>query len=118
MEEAESLCHRLAIMDQGRLVATDTPQNLISGLPAAGTVTLTPTGPLTEDQLLSLNGAVASVQVLEGNTYLIRLSDSPGALDQVLEGIVRNGVHLERLKVEPVTLEDVFLELTGNDLRD
>ena len=118
MEEAETLCHRLAIMDQGRLVATDTPQNLISGLQTACTVTLTPTEPLTEDQLLSLNGAVSSVQVQEGNTYLIRLSDSPEALDRVLEGIVNNGVHLEHLNIEPVTLEDVFLELTGNELRD
>ncbi|MCH8896759.1 MAG: ABC transporter ATP-binding protein [Chloroflexi bacterium] len=118
MEEAEALCHRLAIMDQGRLVATDTPQNLINGLKATYTVSLTPTEPLTEDQLLSLNGAVSSVQLQEGNTYLIRLSDSPGALDKVLEGIVHNGVRLERLNIEPVTLEDVFLELTGNELRD
>ena len=118
MEEAESLCHRLAIMDQGKVVATDTPQNLISNLRSTYTVTIMSLDTLTEDQLLSLNGAVSSVQIQENNTYVIRLSDVPRALDSVLEGIVHNDIRLEHLKVTPVTLEDVFLELTGSELRD
>ena len=118
MEEAESLCHRLAIMDRGKVVATDTPQNLISNLRSTYTVTIMSLDTLTEDQLLSLNGAVSSVQIQENNTYVIRLSDVPQALDSVLEGIVHNDIRLEHLKVTPVTLEDVFLELTGSELRD
>lgn len=118
MEEAESLCHRLAIMDQGKVVATDTPQNLISNLQSTYTVTIMSRDTLTEDQLLSLNGAVSSVQIQENNTYIIRLSDVPRALDSVLEGIVHNDIRLEHLEVAPVTLEDVFLELTGYELRD
>lgn len=118
MEEAETLCQRVAIMDQGKVVATDTPQNLISSLKSTYTVTMMSQEPLTEDQLLSLNGAVSSVQVQENNTYVIRLSDSPRALDSVLEGIVQNNIRLEHLEVAPVTLEDVFLELTGTELRD
>ena len=118
MEEAESLCHRLAIMDRGKVVATDTPQNLISNLRSTYTVTIMSLDTLTEDQLLSLNGAVSSVQIQENNTYVIRLSDVPRALDSVLEGIVHNDIRLEHLEVAPVTLEDVFLELTGSELRD
>ena len=118
MEEAESLCHRLAIMDQGKVVATDTPQNLISNLRSTYTVTIMSLDTLTEDQLLSLNGAVSSVQIQENNTYVIRLSDVPRALDSVLEGIVHNDIRLEHLEVAPVTLEDVFLELTGYEIRD
>ena len=118
MEEAESLCHRLAIMDRGKVVATDTPQNLISNLQSTYTVTIMSRDTLTEDQLLSLNGAVSSVQIQENNTYIIRLSDVPRALDSVLEGIVHNDIRLEHLEVAPVTLEDVFLELTGYELRD
>ncbi len=118
MEEAETLCQRLAIMDRGKLVATDTPQNLISNLKSTYTVTMMSQEPLTEGQLLSLNGAVSSMQVQENNTYIIRLSDSPRALDSVLEGIVNNDIRLEHLEVAPVTLEDVFLELTGTELRD
>ena len=118
MEEAESLCHRLAIMDRGKVVATDTPQNLISSLRSTYTVTIMSLDTLTEDQLLSLNGAVSSVQIQENNTYVIRLSDVPRALDSVLEGIVHNDIRLEHLEVAPVTLEDVFLDLTGSELRD
>jgi ABC-2 type transport system ATP-binding protein len=118
MEEAQALCQRLAIMDRGRLVAVDTPQNLINGLEATYTVKMVVPDPLTEDQILSLDGGVASVQALEGNTYLLRLSKSPEALDSVLEGIVRSNIRLEHLEISPVTLEDVFLELTGKELRD
>ena len=118
MEEAQSLCHRLAIMDRGKLVAVDTPQNLISSLKAAYTVKIVSPYPLSEDQLLSFNGSVTSVQLSAENTYLLRLSDSPRALDSVLEGIVGNEIRLEHLEIAPVTLEDVFLELTGNELRD
>jgi ABC-2 type transport system ATP-binding protein len=118
MEEAQALCQRLAIMDRGRLVAVDTPQNLINRLEAAYTVKMVAPNPLTEDQILSLDGAVASVQTLEGNTYLLRLTQRPEALDAVLEGIVRSNIRLEHLEIAPVTLEDVFLELTGQELRD
>jgi ABC-2 type transport system ATP-binding protein len=118
MEEAQALCQRLAIMDGGRLVAVDTPQNLINHLEATYTVKMVVPDPLTEDQILSLNGGVASVQALEGNTYLLRLSQSPESLDSVLEGIVRSNIRLEHLEISPVTLEDVFLELTGQELRD
>src|SRR5919106_636702 len=118
MEEAQALCQRLAIMDQGRLVAVDTPQNLINNLKAAYTVKMVVPHPLTEVQLLSFNGSVTSVQLHDENTYLLRLTNSPRALDTVLEGIVRNDIRLERLEISPVTLEDVFLELTGNELKD
>ena len=118
MEEAEALCQRLAIMDQGRLVAVDTPQNLINNLATTYTVKLVVPVPLTEDQIISLNGGITSVQSLEDNTYLLRLQNSPEALDSVLQKIVGADIHLNHLEVGPVTLEDVFLELTGNELRD
>ena len=88
MEEAEALCQRLAIMDHGRLVAVDTPQNLINNLATTYTVKLVVPVPLTEDQIISLNGGITSVQSLEDNTYLLRLQNSPEALDSVLQKIV------------------------------
>ena len=118
MEEAEALCDRLAIMDRGRLVAVDTPKNLIDQLEATYTVKLTMGDPLTGAQLASLNGGVEFVQSLEGNVYLLRLKNTPAALNTVLDEIARNGVNLERLEITPVTLEDVFLEMTGNELQE
>ena len=118
MEEAEALCHRLAIMDHGQLMAVDTPRNLISQLDGTYTVKLVVANPLTETQVASLNGGVEVVQALEGNAYLLRLRNTPTALGTILDGIVRSEISLEHLEITPVTLEDVFLELTGNDLRD
>ena len=118
MEEAEALCQRLAIMDRGRLVTVDTPRNLINQLDATYTVKLVVANPLTEAQVASLNGGVEVVQAAEGNTYLLRMRNSPKALGTMLDEINRSGISLEHLEVTPVTLEDVFLELTGNELRD
>lgn len=118
MEEAEDLCDRLAIMDRGCLLAVDTPRNLISRLKAAYTVKLALDQPLTEGQMASLNGTVEFVQELDGNAYLLRLKSGPSSLGKVLDEMVRSDINLERLEIAPVTLEDVFLELTGNELRD
>ena len=118
MEEAEALCHRLAIMDRGQLMAVDTPRNLVGQLEATYTVKLVVANPLTEAQVASLNGSVEVVQALEGNVYLLRLQNTPIALGAILDEIVRSEISLEHLEITPVTLEDVFLQLTGNELRD
>ena len=118
MEEAEELRDRLAFMDGGSLKAEDTPRNLVGRLQAAYTVKLAMDNPLTEDQMASLNGSVEFVQELDGNSYLLRLKSGPSSLGKVLDEMVRSDINLERLEIAPVTLEDVFLELTGNELRD
>ena len=118
MEEAAALCQRLAIMDRGRLVAIDTPRNLINQLDATYTVKLVVAIPLTEAQLASLDGGVEFVQSLEETAYLLRLKNTPKALEAVLDEVVRNNIGLQHLEITPVTLEDVFLELTGKELRD
>ena len=130
MEEAETLCSRLAIMDHGRILALDTPRNLINQLKASYAVKLTLDKPMTVAQLESLNGGVELVQSEEQseeatdeaakseNTYLLRLANSPTALRAMLDEIDKAGLGLENLQITPVTLEDVFLELTGSELRD
>ena len=68
--------------------------------------------------MASLNGTVEFVQELDGNAYLLRLKGGPSSLGKVLDEMVRSDINLERLEIAPVTLEDVFLELTGNELQD
>ena len=127
MEEAQSLCHRLAIMDHGKIVAIDTPANLISRIKTTYTVKLVTDIPLTTDQCLDLGRGAAVLPVSQepaagpadgGQPYLLRLDNTPEALNGTLEGIVRGGITLKHLEIVPATLEDVFLELTGNELRD
>ncbi len=132
MDEAELLCSRLAIMDHGKLLAVDTPRNLVNKLEASYAVKLTMDQPMTMAQLEALNGRVEVLQsgeqddpsAEEGesssaeNTYLLRLANSPSALKSMLDEIAKIGLGLENLQITPVTLEDVFLELTGTELRD
>jgi len=125
MEEAEAICDRLAIMDHGKLLALDTPRNLINGLEASYTVKVTMEKPMTKSQLNSVNGGVEIIDSGERygddgseNTYLLRLANNPSALKSMLDEISQAGLGLENLQVTPVTLEDVFLELTGSELRD
>jgi hypothetical protein len=108
----------------------------INQLEASYTVKLTMDKPMTTTQLESLNGGVEVVQsrelsrklgepqkqaeddVVSENTYLLRLANSPSALRGMLDEIAKAGLGLENLQITPVTLEDVFLELTGTELRD
>lgn len=126
MEEAENLCGRLAIMDHGRLLVVDSPRNLINQLEASYTVKLTMDKPMTMAQLKALNAGVEVIQSGEQvgdepgteNTYLLRLTNNPSALQTMLDEIAKAELRLENLQITPVTLEDVFLELTGSELRD
>ena len=136
MDEAAILCNRLAIMDHGKILALDSPRNLINQLEASYTVKLTMEKPMTTTQLESLNCGVEVIQSRElsrkagdqekqaeddavpENTYLLRLANSPSALRGMLDEITKAGLGLENLQITPVTLEDVFLELTGTELRD
>ena len=119
-------------MDHGKLLAVDTPRNLVNKLEASYAVKLTMDQPMTMAQLEALNGRVEVLQSGEQddpgaedgesssaeNTYLLRLANSPSALKSMLDEIAKIGLGLENLQITPVTLEDVFLELTGTELRD
>ncbi len=118
MDEAQSLCNRLAIMDRGKLIAVDTPSNMIKSLKNTYTLKLELTDPINEDQLLSLKESANSIEQITPSSYLLKLNKSPNSLDQILQTIVNTKMHLNHLAINPVTLEDVFLELTGNELRD
>ena len=122
MEEAQALCQRLAIMDQGRLIAVDSPDNLISRLDVVYNVKVVLSQPLSPVQAAAFSGKVQLAQAhtdsLNGTTYVFRVEDTATALIGVLEQLERTGSALEHVDITPVTLEDVFLTLTGNELRD
>ena len=118
MEEAETLCDRVAIMDHGRLLAVDSPRNLVDGMDAAYAVKLVMARPLDAGQLASLSESVDLVHEGEDNTYVLRLKNHSAGLAAVLEHIHHFQPGLEHLEIAPVTLEDVFLNLTGAEMRD
>ena len=117
MEEAEDNCNRLAIINHGRLLASGAPRQLISRTVsvkggASYAVKLVTAGPLTGEQLDALGHRAAAAPIANGNTCLLRLDNDPAALQALLDEVGRSGVALEQLEITPVTLEDVFIELT------
>ena len=114
MEEAEEMCDRVAIINHGRLLAEGSPRDLVGRIEASYAVRLVTAEPLTGEQLesLALNGH--GFPVVEGNATLLRLDASPAALQHLLHRVEAAGVSLEQIEITPVTLEDVFIELTRN----
>jgi len=118
MEEAQRLCHRVAIMDQGQIIALDTPAALIrqwgSGLIIAG---------LPEDAAerllppLESHPAIKGIRRRDGRLYL-DTRHTQEALLALLDATNRMDLPLRSLEILEANLETVFLHLTGRRLRD
>ncbi|MEK7847709.1 MAG: ABC transporter ATP-binding protein [Chloroflexota bacterium] len=117
MEEAQFLCHRVAIMDMGKIVALDTPMNLIRGLEAPYQIKLEASAPLDVSGLQGLEGVKGAISS-DGARYALRASDASRVVPALLQLASSQGAAVAHLEVVPATLEDVFLALTGKQLRD
>jgi len=118
MEEAQYLCDRVAIMDRGKIIALAPIPNLIRALDAACQVTLTTSKPLPlpQEKLAQLN--VEEVSTDDANTVQFRVKDPHRFLPRLLAWAEEQQVMVNSIEVAPVTLEDVFLKLTGHRLED
>jgi len=116
MEEAEFLCDRIAIMDRGKIVALDTPVNLVRSLPVPYQIRLGPECLHYLDKMRRL----AAVQDVVGEDSTARLlsSDASITVPALMEWATGSGVKLTHLEVVPSNLEDVFLSITGRALRE
>ena len=117
MEEAQLLCQRVAIMDKAEIVALDTPTKLVRALPVPYEVKVTADGALPQNDLDSLD-AVQGVRFDADGVCYLRSSDAVRTLESLMRWASEYGVHLTYLEVVPANLEDVFLALTGRQLRD
>jgi len=116
MEEAQALCQRVAIMDGGRIVALDTPDALVSRLEAHFHLRLHLERPV-EPPTLAVAG-VTKVTCPGDCLYRLQVRSVAESLPLVLARLQELEVGLVDLAVERATLEDVFLALTGKELRD
>ncbi|MSQ30999.1 MAG: ABC transporter ATP-binding protein [Dehalococcoidia bacterium] len=117
MEEAETLCDRVAFLHRGRISALDTPQGLIRGLNAAYRVTCTTSAPLEAAAVAAIPGATRVVQEHAADGYVLRLraAAAPPVVAALTAMVERAGVTMLDLAVEPATLEDVFIAVTGSE---
>ncbi|HXP32755.1 MAG TPA: ATP-binding cassette domain-containing protein [Acidimicrobiales bacterium] len=119
MEEADQLCNRVAIMDHGRILALDTPKELKQSIGADTIVTTRTTGdPETFAGLLAgqLEG-VTKTRVVDGavEAHVKGASQLLPAIIRIAEGA---GYEVLDLSIAEPTLENVFINMTGKDLRD
>jgi len=115
MEEAERLCGRVAIIDHGRIIALDTVPALVRTIGAGNTLRFTVDGRAPVAELEALAGVTSVEQ--EGGSVTVRGSDSrfPG---EVLGVLARADLWPRDLSTEQSSLEDVFLTLTGREMRE
>jgi ABC-2 type transport system ATP-binding protein len=106
MEEAQRLCDRIAVIDQGRITALDTPRGLISRTAGATVMSFTPSAPV------NLEGSPGLVSV-EEQERRITLRGTDETVTAVLSLLARHRVTALQLRVTDATLDDAFLDLTG-----
>ncbi|HEX7152599.1 MAG TPA: ABC transporter ATP-binding protein [Thermoanaerobaculia bacterium] len=116
MDEAERLCDRIAIVDHGKLIALGTPKQLIAKLEAPNIIEFTSEPTLPPDSFNAISGCHGATKRGEG--WLLRVDSLAEAVPQVLGTIEARGSKLVTLSTHAATLEDLFVSLTGRELRD
>lgn len=116
MEEAEVLCDRVAIMDHAKIVALDTPLQLLKSTGVGSTIDFHCDRDLDVEPFQGLPG-VTSVVKEDHGMHLIT-SNAEQALPALFQLEARSGFSIFNLQLKQATLEDVFLKLTGHGLRE
>jgi ABC-2 type transport system ATP-binding protein len=116
MDEAQALSDHIAILDHGQIIAQGTPAELIRGLGGAYVIEFAADVPVDEAVLHAIPGA-SRVTTHEENT-LLTVDELASALPALLAAVQEAGGRLTALSTHEATLEDVFLALTGRELRD
>ena len=115
MDEAEHLCDRVAIMDRGKIVALDTPDDLVRSLAVPYRISVRlDDGPL--DSELEALDAVVDVAVGSAGSFQLASSDSAATVSALVDWASSSRRGLSHLQVASGSLEDVFLSLTGREL--
>ncbi len=136
MEEAERLCDRVAIMDRGKVIALGTPKELIATVGGEDIVEFAVGTPISEAKpdapfppKQSLGGAAVDVEALKAipgvqshrideNLHQLSVSELHTAVPRIFAVLEEQGLHLSEFRTHSATLEDVFVRLTGRNLRD
>ncbi|HTV99813.1 MAG TPA: ATP-binding cassette domain-containing protein [Streptosporangiaceae bacterium] len=119
MEEADRLCNRVAIMDHGRILALDTPAALKQSIGADTVVTLKATGDtarLAEVLARDVDG-VTRTRIVDGGVQL-HVQGNERLVPRIVNAAEREGFDLLDLSISEPSLETVFINLTGKELRE
>ncbi len=117
LDEADTICDRIAIIDHGHLVATGSPSELKDRL-GADLVTVRPVtpSPIMEGVLRAVPG-VLSVAVQDGS-YRVKAPRGEALIPLLVDACARSGIDLASVSLKRPSLDEVFLEFTGREFRE
>ena len=118
IEEAERLCDRVAIMDEGRIVAMGTPRELQQKSRGQSRIDIVTAQPLNGNALPAWPDALETSLAEDGRAMTVHSSRPARTLFEIMKWLDQQGMQLEDVHLKRPTLEDVFVELTGKKLRD
>jgi ABC-2 type transport system ATP-binding protein len=118
MDEAETLCDRVAVVDQGRLIALGTPRALIASLHAEHVVEFAVQGATRPDAASFTHLPGVQESRTEDGHVCLNVSEPALVIPALLAELQRQHLTLSRFATHQATLEDVFVALTGRHLRD
>lgn len=117
MEEAEQLCQRVGIIDQGKIISMDSPKNLIVNSGLESTVEFHSV-PQESDKILRILAGIGKIIRQDNDRFVLYTKEASRVLQEITRICGESGINLKNLTVREATLEDVFLSLTGKKLRE
>lgn len=117
MEEAEYLCDEIAIINKGRIIATDTPAGLKQKYGGVKAVEIKLKDPSAQSIMRIIRPIAGSSSVVEApaqDTIRISSAEAQEMLVKIIEALAKNGIQIDSVSVNPPTLEEVFLTVIGN----
>jgi ABC-2 type transport system ATP-binding protein len=118
MDEAERLCDRVAVMDHGKVIALGTPKELIASIGGEQIVEFATGGSGQVDAaILTAMPGVQSYRVHAG-MHQLSVSELHTAVPRIFASLAAQQVELTEFRTHSATLEDVFVTMTGRNLRD
>ena len=115
MEEAEKLCDRVAIIEHGRIIDIDSPEQLVARHCPERTVVITTAEPMAEERFRAIPGI--ELVTRHDDRFTLRGSGS-GFVTEVIRCLSEARITVVDFRTVHPTLEDVFLKLTGHSIRD
>ncbi len=116
LEEAHALCDRIGILNEGRIVATGSPAELIARSGAMPRVAVRTARAISRAEASELPGVVSCA--IDGDTWLLATADAGGTVAALVRRLELGENALLDLQIRAPSLEDVFMELTGRPWAD
>ena len=111
LEEAEMLCERIAILDQGRIIALDTKDHLLALGMAHATLQLVTDGPIANCPPV----LAQKIRKTEGNRIELQIDRQKDSIIEIVDALRGCGTQIVDLRIQEPDLEDVFMQLTRKD---